>query len=190
MGIGARDVRMHQRRALPRPAIFRGAPQNRVARKRIAAVAFLHVKARDNSPPVSKCCRPPSGIAPERKSPSRYPRSRRAAEVSAGRRNSALRKIRLRWWNRLRRRRRRFRPPGGAHARPAAPAAPAPAPAETARNRATLRPCQRPACTASRSRRTAEEYSAGECPSAKASAARRNSDRPWLPPPEGTFRAA
>ena len=45
MGVGPRDLRVHQRRSLPRAAIFRGAPQNRVARQRIAAVALLQQKA-------------------------------------------------------------------------------------------------------------------------------------------------
>ena len=44
MRIGPRDLRMHKRRSLPRPAIFRGALENRVARKWIAAVALLQKK--------------------------------------------------------------------------------------------------------------------------------------------------
>ena len=44
MRIGARDLRVHERRSLSRPAIFRGALKNRVARKRIAAVALLQKK--------------------------------------------------------------------------------------------------------------------------------------------------
>ena len=42
---GTRDVRVHQRRPLPPAAIFRGAPENRVAREGIAAVALLQKQA-------------------------------------------------------------------------------------------------------------------------------------------------
>ena len=45
MGIGARDMRVNQRRSLARAAIVGGAPESRVARQRIGAVAFLDVKA-------------------------------------------------------------------------------------------------------------------------------------------------
>ena len=44
MRIGTRDPRMHERGSLSRPAIFRCALKNRVARKGIAAVALLQKK--------------------------------------------------------------------------------------------------------------------------------------------------
>src|SRR5258708_25816688 len=119
---------------------------------------------------------------PDRNLPSHYLRSKRVLEVCAGMRNSSLQKIPLRLWNHPRPRRTQFHPPGGAHVPREAPAEPAPRRAETSRNIERPPPSQRHAGIAYQLTKTAEEYSTGECPSAKASAGRRNSDRPWLPP--------